>query len=185
MCRPIIDVGIVAFLIVSWGWNLPDGYLLKRVLRPWSKVIIYCGFWHGWNMFAPDPLRINRRWDADLFYGDGAVVHWSPLDCSNVHPLRAFFAVRERKFLDNLVQPSMAYLRAALCDYLSRIHSDQERQVVRVELHVSECPVSPPQCPSSPAASIRRLFYVYQSRPTPDLPSSTRDDADRGGIEVR
>ena len=173
MVRPAVDGWIVLFLVIAWGWNLPEGYLLKRCVHPFARAIIYCGLWHGWNMFAPDPLRVNRCWEARLHFEDGSCRRWTALDCGSLSLTQAFLAVRERKFLDNLVQPAMSPLRVAYCEYLARTHSTPSGRVTKVELLVNERAVPPPETPDRPNSWQQKLVCCL---PCPEhaLPGAAR-----------
>jgi hypothetical protein len=175
MERLPIDLFLAAYLLVAWAWNLPDGYLLKRAIAPLRSVILYLGLWHGWNMFAPEPLMVNRRWEAWLSFDDGGQAIWRPPHCGELGWFAAFLEVRDRKFLDNLAQESMRFLRPAFCEFLARAFSRRERQVVRVELVLHQQLVAPPKGPATRRPWERKSLLVMEfGLPLPawNLPST-------------
>ena len=114
-----VNAFIVAYLLVAWGWNLPPDMPLQRLVNKVRGVVLYLGLWHSWNMFAPEPLYVNRRLSAVLYLANGETRVWEALDLGRMPWWRAFFEVRDRKYQDNLLSGELAYLKPALCEWLA------------------------------------------------------------------
>ncbi|MBM4003604.1 MAG: hypothetical protein FJ295_10000 [Planctomycetes bacterium] len=182
MERLPIDLFVAAYLLAAWAWNLPDSYLLKRAIAPWRSAILYLGLWHGWNMFAPEPLMVNRRWEAWLSFADGSQAIWRPPHCSELGWFAAFLEVRDRKFLDNLAQESMRFLRPAFCEYLARAFSSWQRQVTGVELALYQQPVAPPNGAPTSQPWERKTLWVLDVSPL-TRSRTIRADSGNAGID--
>ena len=70
---------IVVFVVFMWCWDYPGDHPAKRFISKFSFPFIYMGFWHGWAMFAPEPIHVNRRMRAVLTFADGVTEEWRPL----------------------------------------------------------------------------------------------------------
>lgn len=180
----LIDGLIVVFLVIAWSWNLPDGYLFKRFIRPWTRGILYCGLWHGWNMFAPEPLMVNRRWEALLFFDNGTVRHWVAPNCTGMGKVAAFLQVRERKYQDNMSQDQMRFLRPAFCEYLGRMYSTPQSRVEYVELYVNQQAVSPPNSSEGPLPWELRLVCTVPMAAAETARGKLSLDSDKSAVSV-
>ena len=68
-----VDVFIVAILLWFWCYDLPTDSPQRRLVGYIQKPFLYLGLWHGWAMFAPEPLHVNRRLKAIIQYADGSI----------------------------------------------------------------------------------------------------------------
>lgn len=190
----VINGFIVFLLFVIWCWNLPDDCLARKLIRPWKGFILYTGLWHGWNMFAPEPLFVNRRLTAIVYLKNNAVIEWRSEDVGRMSWWRAFLFVRERKMIDNLLSNQMAYLKPALADFLARQYRSQGFEVTRIELVQFRRVVPPPEKWRDVGDFERKVIWTYtieqsaalDSRPTM-VQESTDDVARRQdrAIETR
>jgi len=75
MMNVILDLAcncfIVVILVIFLGWDLPDGSIIKRFVRKFSKPIVWTGLSHNWAMFAPNPISTNELVRCDIKLRDG------------------------------------------------------------------------------------------------------------------
>ncbi len=111
------DLFIVLFLFIAWFWNLPEDAPGKWLVRPLGKVVYWIGLWHGWNMFAPNPVRASRRLAVRVDYADGSRYEWRPPGALPEGFWSAFLHAHHRKFTDNVASGKVKGLRGALAGY--------------------------------------------------------------------
>lgn len=114
------DAFIIIVLLFIWCWDYPADHPAKRFISKFSFPFVYMGFWHGWAMFAPEPIHVNRRLRAVLTFADGVTENWSPLGPENSGKLINMLYARSFKYEHSLLTPRMGYLYVPLCDFLTR-----------------------------------------------------------------
>ncbi len=157
------NLAIAAYLFIAFSWNLPDSCSLRRAVNCWRGPILYCGLWHGWNMFAPEPLMVNRRLSARIHLIDGSVVEWRAKNLATMKWWHAFLEVRDRKWQDNLMSDKMEYLRPSLTEYLAKQLLDEGLTATKIELVVERRLVPPPDIEVSVLGNFeRKVIFTYQ-----------------------
>lgn len=63
------------YLIVVW--SLPGSAFRTNLLVPVNQYGLFLGLWQSWDMFAPQPLRLNMDIDAELIRVDGQIEKWT------------------------------------------------------------------------------------------------------------
>jgi len=111
---------IIIVLLFSWCGDYPPDHPAKRFITKFSFPFVYMGFWHGWAMFAPEPIHVNRRLRAVLTFADGATEDWSPLGPENSGKLINMLYTRSFKYEHSLLSPRVGYFYVPLCDFLTR-----------------------------------------------------------------
>ncbi|MHB2016108.1 MAG: hypothetical protein ACYCW6_04095 [Candidatus Xenobia bacterium] len=76
--KPALSILIALHLIavVAWILPLPPCALRGRLLGIEAPYMLATGSWQNWNMFAPDPPRINFDLEARIIYADGSSEVW-------------------------------------------------------------------------------------------------------------
>ena len=119
--RPeVTDAFIIIVLLFIWCWDYPPDHPAKRFIAKFSAPFVYMGFWHGWAMFAPEPIHVNRRLRAVLTFADGVTENWSPLGPEHSGKLINMLYARSFKYEHSLLSPRVGYLYPPLCDFLAR-----------------------------------------------------------------
>ncbi|MDA1232132.1 MAG: hypothetical protein O2856_15265 [Planctomycetota bacterium] len=111
---------IIIFLIFIWCWDYPADHPAKRFISKLGFPFVYLGFWHGWAMFAPEPIHVNRRLRAVLTFADGVTEDWCPLGPENSGKLINMLYARSFKYEHSLLSPRVGYLYIPLCEFLMR-----------------------------------------------------------------
>lgn len=109
--RPeVTDAFIIIVLLFIWCWDYPPDHPAKRFIAKFSAPFVYMGFWHGWAMFAPEPIHVNRRLRAVLTFADGVTENWSPLGPEHSGKLINMLYARSFKYEHSLLSPRVGYL---------------------------------------------------------------------------
>lgn len=63
------------FCILVWGLPKLSSFHqeLKNSIQPY---MLWSGLWQGWDMFSPDPLRLNASIEATVTFEDGSQSLW-------------------------------------------------------------------------------------------------------------
>jgi hypothetical protein len=128
------DLIIIVFLVFMWCWDYPADHPAKKFITKFSFPFIYMGFWHGWAMFAPEPIHVNRRMKALLYFDDGTTEIWRPLAPEYQQKLINLLYARSFKYEYTLLNPRMSFLYQPLCDFLIGQSNSASQKVVGVEL---------------------------------------------------
>ena len=128
------DAFIAALLVFLWCWDYPADQPARRLVQKFSFPFLYLGLWHGWAMFAPEPIHVNRRLRAVLTFADGSTEQWSPLGPDSSRKLINMLYARSFKYEHSLLGAKMEHLCATLCEFLVRQAATAERPLVVVEL---------------------------------------------------
>jgi len=116
----VTSIIIPILLMFMWCWDYPADHPLKRFCRMFASPLIYFGLWHGWSMFAPEPIHVNRRIRALLTFEDGTIEEWCPVGPEECRTLARTLLARSFKFEHSLLGSSSAHLYAPLCEFLIR-----------------------------------------------------------------
>jgi hypothetical protein len=112
------DIAIVVYCWIAWCWNLPADSGLRRLVNPLSPLVQWLGLWHDWRMFAPNPMRTNRRVLVRVDYSDGTRREWRPPSTGDVGWWRGFLYARVRKFSENVYRAQQDALRVSFAYYV-------------------------------------------------------------------
>jgi hypothetical protein len=133
------DVFILAFLLLIWCWNLPEDLPGRILIRPFSKIVVWLGLWHGWSMFAPIPLRVSRRVAIQVEYADGTKLEWRPPGSIPVGYWRSFLHALHRKFTDQVCAGKIKNIRWCMADVaLRRLAAKFPQKPVPIHVAVIE-----------------------------------------------
>ena len=154
---------IVVFVVFMWCWDYPGDHPAKRFISKFSFPFIYMGFWHGWVMFAPEPIHVNRRMRAVLTFADGVTEEWRPLSPEYRQKLINLLYARSFKYEHSLLSPRMAYLYPPLCEFLIRQAQSETRKVLRIELLRETQQENPLRVEQVYTAIQTKTFYRYDA----------------------
>lgn len=128
------DLFIVVLLLFLWGWDYPADHPARRLVQKFSRPFVYLGLWHGWAMFAPEPIHVLRRVTARIRFQDGSVEVWEPVRPQARKRLMNTLYVRSFKYQHSLLSSGNRHLWAPLCGFLARCAAQSGRRVESVEL---------------------------------------------------
>ncbi len=76
--RTAISAFILFHLVVIASWCLPINSLLndrwKQTIGPYVR---WSGLFQAWDMFAPDPAKLNSYVSAEITFHDGSTRAWA------------------------------------------------------------------------------------------------------------
>ena len=130
----VCDLFILVWCLFALSWNLPSDFFAKRCVSKFKTVILWTGLWHGWSMFAPTPVQVEKRWSVRLTMKDGSIEMHDLFRIHEASKWKAFVWVRERKFQSVLSQKSSKSQRAAVCKYARRALTSDPELVAKSEL---------------------------------------------------
>jgi hypothetical protein len=151
-----INMFIAALLAILAIDALPQSPTSLRVMI--QPLVLRAGIFQGpWNLFAPEPDRVNRRLRAEIEYREGTKAEWSAPIWRERSPGEMFLLHRRRCWWDRMVVPDYAAAWESTCRYLARQSlpagvADVSGAKVRLIYH--EAPVPPAE--EKPWPSIRK-----------------------------
>lgn len=118
---------IIFHLAAFFAWCLPIQSLIVSNFKNRIKPYMFAtGLFQGWDMFAPDPLRLNIRVDAEITYRDGSVRAWQYPRMDKLGFVDRYFKERYRKYATEYLRvDEYAALRPDSARLLARVNNDQ------------------------------------------------------------
>jgi len=92
--------------------------------------MLWSGLFQAWDMFAPDPLKLNSYIDAEVWFREGSARVWSFPKMHEIGYVDRYFKERYRKF-------STEYLRM---DSHSALWPDAARYIARLNRNSANPP---------------------------------------------
>lgn len=164
----------LAFQIAAIAsWCLPVNSQLndrwKQTIGPYMR---WSGLFQAWDMFAPDPVKLNSYVDAQVTFRNGASRTWSFPRMDRLGLVDRYFKERYRKFsTEYLRMDTFAAMWPDAARFIARANFDAANPPVTVQLtrHWSE--IYPPTESGLGERSPWRkfAFFTYSVKPG-DLP---------------
>lgn len=99
--RALISVFIIFHAVVFAAWTAPLNFPLidkfRALVRPY---MIYTGLFQAWNMFAPDPLRLNSYLEAEVRFANGEIKLWQEPRMDQLGLIGKYYKERYRKYMN-------------------------------------------------------------------------------------
>ncbi len=132
----VVNLFIVFHLAAFFAWCLPIQSLIvtnfKNRIKPY---MLASSLFQSWDMFAPDPLRLNLRVDAEITFRDGQTRSWAFPQMNELGFVDRYFKERYRKYsTEYLRADGYEGLRPDAARYLARLHNDPSNPPVKVTL---------------------------------------------------
>lgn len=149
--------GFIATLLVLIGIDaLPQSpTALHFALMP---LLVRLGLNQGaWNLFAPDPDRVNTRFRAEITYRDGERREWQGPEWGKVSAWQKWIGHRHREWFDHLALQSGAPGWKSWCRHVARLERpdlENADQGAEVRLLYQEATIPPAE--QRPWPSIRQ-----------------------------
>lgn len=118
--RVMTGAFIAVLLLFMWCWDYPADHPSKKFCRLFAFPFLYFGLWHGWSMFAPEPIHVNRRLRALLTFDNGSIEEWCPLGPDECSPWMKMLIARSFKFENSILGSNSSQLYSPLCEFLLR-----------------------------------------------------------------
>ena len=166
--RLTISAFLLFHLIAIASWALPFNSLLndrtKEVIRPY---MLWSGLFQIWDMFAPDPLKMNSYVDAEVWFRDGSARVWSLPRMNEIGLVERYFKERYRKFSEYLRRDSHSVFWPDAARYIARLHRNPGNPPTAVQLirHWSDINPPGPGGQYQPGRWQQYLYYTYLVQP--------------------
>ena len=125
----------------------------------------------GWQLFAPDPDKINVSITANVSFPDGREVVWRTPDWRSMSAWQRFLRFREAEFIDNVRQDRNACVWPSFADCLGRSiahpnEPDLKPTMIVLTRHWVVIPPPNPtnisQFPEVPAMNSNFIFFAKE-----------------------
>jgi hypothetical protein len=133
------------------------------------------GLWQGgWQLFAPDPDKINVSITALVTFEDGKEVVWHSPDWRSMSAWQRFLSFREAEYVDNVRADNKAAAWPDLANYFSRTIVHPENPDIKPTMVVLKrewviipkpTPVNVSQFPEVPAMNRDFIFFAEEYQP--------------------
>ena len=167
MKRAAINIFLIFHLVIIFCWAMPLNTRLVVNVRPLiAPYMTWSGLAQGWNLFAPNPLSLNTRVEAEFVYRDGRKGVWKfPLPQEYGY-IRRYTMEREHKFsFDSLLNDRFALLRPDAARYLAKLNNTQkDNPPVSMTLVSYRSKIAPPGS-GLPEPWTRAEIFKYSIQP--------------------
>ena len=171
----MVDAFIIVFLLFLWCWDYPADHPAKRLISLFSFPFVYLGLWHGWSMFAPEPIHVCRWLKAVIRFSDGTIEEWEPLRPVAERRVVNTLLMRSFKFQHSVVCGKNRQLYLPLCQFLAQYAADEHRKVVSVELFREFRKVNAPGAPTIYSEAQSISFFQYSASRSAENPQINSD----------
>lgn len=74
--RWLVNLFVLAhlFMLAVWGW--PPSALRTALISWFQPYVVHLGLWHSWDLFAPNPQKLNASIYAEVVMEDGTRRRW-------------------------------------------------------------------------------------------------------------
>jgi len=140
----LIGLFIITHVILIAAWAVPTRWPWVESFNHFTTPYVAgIGLWQGWDMFAPDPVTINRYIEAEILYSDGVLKNFDLGRMEKLPLFERYGKERYRKWANDSVRidsNSVIWPDTAL--YVARIHDEPVRHPRKITLvrHWAEIP---------------------------------------------
>ena len=144
--RKFINLFIAWHLFALFIWLMPDSGAIVQacvgVVRPYMAATAFA---QAWNMFSPNPDRLDVYLEAQITYADGEKRSWTFPRLVHMGYTRRYEEERWRKLVEVATHGSNQALWPAYARYAARVNNyDTQNPPVSVELIQHSRIVPPP-----------------------------------------
>ena len=144
--RRAISAFLAFQLVAIASWCLPINSLLndrwKQAIGPYMR---WSGLFQAWDMFAPDPVKLNSYVDAQVTFRDGTSRTWAFPRMDRLGLADRYFKERYRKFsTEYLRMDSFSALWPDAARYIARANFNRANPPVAVQLNRHWSEINPP-----------------------------------------
>lgn len=175
--KAAVNVMLVSLLTLFVIDALPASTTLHATLQQETDALLdVTGLWQGrWNLFAPEPDKVNTAISAEFTYADGSVRRWRSPDWRRLGVLRRKRLFRHMEYFDAVRQDDNDEVWGDLAQWLARTEGQASGGAfpVRVDL-TRHATVIPPPAPGlglfdrvevGDLPEERALFFTLWPRP--------------------
>ena len=165
----LISAFLLFHLVAFASWSLPVNSLLNNRLKAAIKpYMLWSGLFQTWQMFAPDPERVNSFVHAEITMRDGSTRLWSLGRMNEIGYVDRYFKERYRKFSTEYLRiDEYSALWPDAARYIARANRSPSNPPVAVRLVRSWSEINPPgpNGEYQPAPWKQYTYFVYAPQP--------------------
>jgi hypothetical protein len=121
-----INAFLLFHIVAISCWALPlDNPLIFSVRKLVRPYFIWSGLFQSWDMFSPEPKRVNSYLEAIIIYTDGSSTLWSFPRMELLGSDERYAKERYRKFEENLQNDLYSGLRPDTARYIARLNNQK------------------------------------------------------------
>lgn len=168
--RVLVNVFIILVIAAFWLFDLPKSSSWAFVRKKWlEKHMKRYGFAHGWGMFAPTPININRCLRVEIILEDDRIVHYNSFDFDQYKGWKTVYHGRKRKYQEHLTGKRTNILSPSYCSWVLKEFEQKETESIApkaVKLYRQTAKIKEPGKRTIASLEyIEELAYHYK-RPT-------------------
>jgi len=167
--RIAISAFVAFHLFAIVAWCIPLESPLTARCREWVRpYMVWVGLFQKWDMFAPDPSKLNNYLTATVVYADGRASVWNFPRMAEMGIFEKYRKERYRKYAnDNLRLDGFAALWPDAARYIARANNRPGNPPTRVDLvrHWSLVPPPGSSAVESDAPWSHFTFFRYSVAP--------------------
>ena len=166
--RALISAFLLFHLVSIACWCVPLDTPLLRVIRngvgPYFR---WTGLFQAWNMFAPEPMKVNSFIEAHVTFADNRSRTWKFPRMEQLSYRERYFRERYRKFSENLGAENNSALWPDVARHIARLNNQPSNPPAVIILIRYWSEIEPP----GPNGAFRRkpwqgnAFFVYPVKP--------------------
>ncbi len=126
----------------DWICYWDDKYVKHSA--PVSDYLLVTGFWQYWDMFAPDPLRVDKWGDAQVVFRDGSTKRYAYPRMFELPIPQKFLKERYRKFYERAGSDDFVYLWPSFGLRVALLNDNPKNPPMMVKLYRHTRPIAPP-----------------------------------------
>src|ERR1700753_1394277 len=121
-----INAFLLFHILAISCWALPLNNPLITSFRTFVRpYFIWSGLFQSWDMFSPDPKRVNSYLEAIVIYKDGSSTLWSFPRMELLSANQRYVRERYRKFEENLQNDQYSGLWPDAARYIARLNNQK------------------------------------------------------------
>jgi hypothetical protein len=121
-----INVFLLFHIVAISCWALPlNNPLIVSVRNLVRPYFIWSGLFQSWDMFSPEPKRVNSYLEAIVIYKDGSSELWSFPRMELLGSNERYAKERYRKFEENLQNDQYSGLWPDAARYVARVNNNK------------------------------------------------------------
>ena len=164
--RLAISAFVLFHIAALLAWTLPSNSLLIGAFDHAIAPYMYLsGLDQSWSLFAPNPMSLNTRLEAEITYADGRMSIWKFSYPQDYGYFRRYYMERYRKWASNGVRLDQnSALWPDTARFVARLNNDGRNPPVNVKLIRYWSFIAPPQS-GKPEPWQRFVFFTYSVQP--------------------
>jgi hypothetical protein len=161
---------IALFILVVAIDTIPAVFGVQKKLQEIVEPALdKLGLWQGsWELFAPEPLRINTAIRADIKLADGTVLKWTSQNPATYSLWEKFRNFRWSEYYDTVRLDDYGDAWPPLADWIAKDYGSENNRVIRVRLYRSWVMLNEQTLANKEPFPFLHRYMIYQKEyPSP------------------